>query len=281
MKMSVGVSSKRSLRLFFLLAFVIAWGFWLVPLLGSRGVLTVSGGAQMAFLIAGSYAPFLAVFIALLRDGGWSALGRFASRALRWRIALRYLLAALLLIPALGLVAAWVYASLGGPAFALAVPAGQIPLLFAMMLFMGGAVNEEFGWAYAIDNLQRGRRLLPAAVMLGVIWACWHLPLFFIVGVTQSFLPFWAFAIFAVALRVLFVWAYESTGKSILATLLFHTTLNLTLNLFVLVDRSPQRNERGFIVFALLALGAAAAVALASRCYRSTAALPAASAEEG
>jgi membrane protease YdiL (CAAX protease family) len=268
------------LPLFFLLAYLIAWGFWLVPLLGSRHVLPVPGGVQLACMIAGSYAPFMAAAIALLRDGGWPALGRFAARALRWRIAPRYLLAALLLVPALGLAAAWAYVRLGGPALALAVPAGQIPLLFLMMLFMGGAVNEEFGWAYAVDGLQRGRRLLPAAVVLGVIWACWHLPLFFIVGVTQSFLPFWAFLIFAAALRVLFVWAYEGGGKSILATLLFHTTVNLTLNLFVLVDRSPARNERGFVVFALLALGAATVVALTSRRYRGTADLPAACADE-
>lgn len=280
MEMPVTTSSKISPWLYLLLAYLIAWGFWLVPLLASRGVLSLSGGAQLACVIAGSYAPFMAVFIVLFRNGGAAAVGRFALRALRWRIAPRYLLAALLLVPALGLVAAWAYARLGGPALVLAVPAGQIPLLFLMMLFMGGAVNEEFGWAYAIDGLQRGRRLLPAALTLGVIWACWHLPLFFILGVTQSFLPFWAFLLFAVAARVLFVWAYESTGKSILVTLLFHTTLNLTLNLFVLVDRSPQRNERGFIVFALLALGAAVAVALGSRCYRGTAGLPAVCADE-
>jgi hypothetical protein len=280
MKTPNSPSRKMPLPLFFLLTYLIAWCFWLVPLLGSRGVLQIPAGVQLVCLLAGSYAPFMAVFISLYRDGGWSALGHFVRRRLRFRIAPRYLLPALLLVPALGLIAAWAYARLGGPTLALAVPVSQIPLLFVMMLFMGGAVNEEFGWAYAIDGLQRGRRLLPAAVTLGVIWGCWHLPLFFILGVTQSFLPFWAFLILAVALRVLFVWAYEGSGKSIVVTLLFHTTLNLTLNLFVLVDRTAQRNERGFIVFALLSLVAAVVVALASRRYRNLAALPAESASQ-
>jgi hypothetical protein len=170
-------------------------------------------------------------------------MGSFARRALRWRIAPGYLLAALLLVPGLAFLAACAYARLGGPAASLAVPVAQIPMLFVVMLFMGGSVNEEFGWAYAIDRLPRERGLLAAAVQMGVIWGCWHLPLFYIVGVTQSFLPFWAFLLFAVALRLWFVWAYEGSGKSMLATLLFHTTTNMSLNLFVLVDRSPGGND--------------------------------------
>ena len=280
MELPVTASPKTPLPVFFLLAYLFAWGLWLVPLLGSHGIWPVPSGVQLVCLLVGSYAPFMAAFVVLLRDGGWPGLGRFALRALRWRVAPGYLLAALLLVPALGLAAAWIYARFGGPALALTVPVGKIPLLFVMMLFVGGAVNEEFGWAYAIDGLQRGCRLRPAAIVLGVIWACWHLPLFFIVGVTQSFLPFWAFLLFAVSLRVLFVWAYEGGGKSILATLLFHTTVNLTLNLFVLVDRSPARNERGFIAFALLALAVATVVALVSKRYRSAAVLPIAYADE-
>jgi hypothetical protein len=275
MKLPAPSSPKTPLLLFFTLVFLIAWGFWLPPLLASRGLLQLSNGMQLMCLMAGSYAPLLTALIVLHHDGGWAAVGDFARRCLRFRIGFDYLVASLLLLPLLGFAAAWMYARLGGPPLALAVTVGQIPMLFVMMLFMGGAVNEEFGWAYAIDRLQRGRRLITATLMLGAIWACWHLPLFFIIGVTQSFMPFWAFLIFAVAARVLFVWAYESNGKSLLVTLLFHTTLNLTLNLFVLVDRSPQRNERGFIVFALLTAAVAVLVAWGARRYRSGTVLPA------
>lgn len=264
-------SRQLPLPSFFALTYAISWCLWLVPLLATHGVLAISGGLQTGCIVVGSYGPLVASFIALYWEGRWPAMRDFARRCLRWRIGPVYLLAALLLLPALGFAAACVYARLGGPAVALAVPLAQIPLLFVVMFFLGGAVNEEFGWAYAIDRLQRGRPLLPAAIMLGALWGCWHLPLFFIVGVTQSFLPFWAFLLFAIALRVWFVWAYEGTGKSILATLLFHTTTNLTLNLFVLVDRSPQRNEWGFVAFALLALASAAALALTSRGYRRSA----------
>jgi hypothetical protein len=60
----------------------------------------------------------------------------------------------------------------------------------------------------------------------------------------------------------------RSGGKSLLATLLFHTTTNLSLNLFVRVDRSPGHNEKGLIAFALTAPATAVVLALVSRGYR-------------
>jgi hypothetical protein len=85
------------LPMYFVLVFAISWCFSLVPVLASHGVFALSGGASMACLVAGSYGPFPAAFIALHREGGWRAMGGLARRVLRWRIAPRYLLAALLL----------------------------------------------------------------------------------------------------------------------------------------------------------------------------------------
>jgi membrane protease YdiL (CAAX protease family) len=253
---------------YFVLTFVFSWMVWMLPLLASRGFLSMSGAMQMSGVVVGSFGPFVAAWVSLYRDGGWPAMRDFAKRCWRYRIGWIYLLAALLLVPLIGLGAASVHARWGGPALALAMPLGQIPLMFLVLFFVGGSVNEEFGWAYAIERLQARHRWLSAAVILGVIWGFWHLPLFFIVGGSQSFMPFWAFLMFTIGARVLFVWAYAGTGKSMLVTLLFHTTANLTLNLFALIDRSPQRDERGFIAFACLTLAAAAIVAFASRRYR-------------
>jgi hypothetical protein len=122
---------------------VISWCFSLVPVLASHGVFALSGGASVTCLVAGSYGPFPAAFIALYREGGWRAMGGFARRALRWRIAPRCLLAALLLVPCLAFLAACVYARLGGPAASLAGPLAHIPMLFLVMLFMGGSSTRN------------------------------------------------------------------------------------------------------------------------------------------
>lgn len=256
---------------YFTLAFGIAWAFWLIPILATHGVLQLGQGAQLACLFAGSFGPFIGAFIATYRDGGWRSVREFAGRSLRWRMGPLYFLAAMLLPPAAAAVSMFWLASHGGPAFAIQVALSHFPLLYVELFFIGGSVNEEFGWCYATDRLQQRNSLLRAAVLLGAIWGCWHIPLFFITGLTQSFMPFWAFLIFTIALRVLIVWGYASNRQSILIALLFHTASNFTFNLFAVIDRSPQRDERGFIGFGLAMLVVAVVVAFTARCYRSAA----------
>ncbi|GGA37984.1 hypothetical protein [Dyella nitratireducens] len=261
-------SFRTPVWFYFGLAFGIAWIAWLFPVLASHGVLTLSPAAQLACLFAGSFGPFVGAFVAVYRDGGWPAVREFAGRALRYRMGFVHFLAAMLLVPVAGGLSMWWLASHGGPPFAALVTASHLPLLYVELFLIGGSVNEEFGWAYAIDRLQQRHRLLHAAAWLGVIWGCWHIPLFFITGLTQSFMPFWAFVIFTVALRVVIVWGYASNRQSILVALLFHTASNMTFNLYSMVDRTSRHDERGFIGAALIILVVAAVLALTAHCYR-------------
>jgi hypothetical protein len=180
---------------------------------------------------------------------------------------LRSALAALFLLPALGAAAAFVYSRQTGTAFALETSIAHLPFLLLELFLIGGSVGEEFGWAYAIDAMQQVWKPLRAAVILGATWGCWHLPLFFIPGLSQSHMPFWAFLILTVSLRVLYVWAYDGSRKSILAPLLFHTSANLTFNLYTIVN-SHGTDERCFIYFALFTAGAAIVITATSPMYR-------------
>jgi membrane protease YdiL (CAAX protease family) len=231
-------------------------------------VLHLDFSAESGLLVGGAFGPFIAAFVALYRTGGWPAVREFARRTLRYRASLPVIGASLGLVPVLALGAAYLLAKQGGPPFALAVSLADVPLLFVTLLVVGGSVEEEYGWAYAVDGMQQRWGLLPAAMALGVIWGCWHIPLFFVAGLAQSYMPFWAFLTMTVSLRTMYVWAYESTRKSILVTLLFHTSTNLAFNLVTLLDYSPRRDERGFVYFALLSTIPTAFLALRSRLYR-------------
>ncbi len=63
-------------------------------------------------------------------------------------------------------------------------------------------------------------------MILEIIWACWHLPLFFISGTGQHQLPFGLFLLNTVALSILFTWVYNNTSGSILMSILLHTAVN-------------------------------------------------------
>lgn len=255
---------------YFVLAYCISWCAWIVPVLASHGVIPLPPHWNTLFEVVGAFGPFVACFICLYLDGGWTTVREFALRCLRWRIRPVCLLPAIFLAPVLAALAVYIYAQFGGSQLALAMPLGAIPLTFVLLFFLGGSVDEEFGWAYAIDRLLTRFRPLPAAVILGILWGFWHLPLFFIAGTTQFFVPLWMFLILTVSFRTLFVWAYESTGKSILVTLLFHTSVNMAFSLVAVVVMKPGVPQTGFLIFAVLALACAIGVVLSSKLYRNT-----------
>jgi len=139
-------------------------------------------------------------------------------QAARWRFGLPWYVVALVLTVALDLIAL-----LGSPAAALGTVQAQLVLPFAPL-------GEEFGWrGYALPRLQRFMGALPASLVLGVIWACWHLPYFAYPSIHP--LPFGiGFPLFVVVITcesVLATWIYNSTGGSLLATILFHKGIHL------------------------------------------------------
>jgi membrane protease YdiL (CAAX protease family) len=235
-------------------AFSFSWVFWLFPVAAGQGWISWPwiASAKIPLILAGSFGPFVAAFALSLRSGGIRAMRHLASRALRFRIHIGILLLALFLLPALAALAIYLNVLGGGAPLAAQLSASQIPLVFIMMFFIGGAFQEEFGWAYAIDHMQRNRSTLFAAALLGIIWAFWHLPLFFIPGLTQTYMPFWSFLLITTFLRILFVWAYNATNHSILTALLFHTSLNFSLNLFPLIDRHDGVIQKSWLYFCLL-----------------------------
>jgi membrane protease YdiL (CAAX protease family) len=92
--------------------------------------------------------------------------------------------------------------------------------------------GEEIGWrGYALPHLAARFGLAKASLMLGLIGACWHLPLFFIPGIDkygQSF-PLWTLQV--MALYVAASWLYWHTNGSLLLVMLLHSAVNQSLGI--------------------------------------------------
>jgi membrane protease YdiL (CAAX protease family) len=252
---------------FFAIAYGFSWCVWLLPLASARGWISWPwvSLAQIPILAVGAFGPLFASFLLVYRDGGMREVARFGTRALRWRIPIGHLCVALFVCPVIAAGATYLYSLQGGPALAWTMPLASLPLLFLLLFFIGGSLQEEFGWAYAIDRMQRKWSTLSASILMGVIWACWHLPLFFIPSMSQSYMPFWSFLVFCISLRVMFVWVYNASKQSILATLLFHTSTNLALNLFPLLRHDKDLVQYQWIYYTLLLAAAAMPIAWLAR----------------
>lgn len=117
----------------------------------------------------------------------------------------------------------------------LSAPWAVVP--FALRVFIQGPLPEELGWrGYGLDQLQARWNALASSLILGAVWALWHLPLFFIKdmphyahGVWSPW--FWQFTAGVVAMAVILTWIFNNTRRSTLAAILFHFAANVAYEL--------------------------------------------------
>ena len=114
------------------------------------------------------------------------------------------------------------------------LPEPPIPFLLVIIFFFVyfiGAIGEEVGWSgYVTEPLQNQYGAFKASIIIGFIWAIWH-----IIPYSQAHqTPIWIFwqCIGTVFLRTIMVWIFNNTHKSVFAIILFHTMINISPYLF-------------------------------------------------
>ncbi|WP_460058104.1 CPBP family intramembrane glutamic endopeptidase, partial [Spirochaeta dissipatitropha] len=106
------------------------------------------------------------------------------------------------------------------------------PIYFFFMVFFGGG-QEEIGWrGYILPFMESKFGLWIGNIILGLVWTAWHLPLWFMVGSTQEFLPFIAFALGCIGLSFLFSWVIKASGNRLFSGLIVHGAFNAFIPLF-------------------------------------------------
>jgi membrane protease YdiL (CAAX protease family) len=224
---------NRALVAYFVLAYAISWTFMLPVALSARGVITANVPYALYYLAP--FGPALSALIVTGLTAGRAGLRSLLGRLLKWRVPFRYYAFAVFAPIALFGVAvlanrvitgAWPDLSLLGQIDY--VPYLGIPGVLGLWSLTYG-LGEEIGWrGFALPHLQRTRPAANAALLLGVLWACWHLPAFFFRDTyVEMGLP--GFAMFVVSIcfaSVVFAWLYNSTGGSLLLVILFHVFFN-------------------------------------------------------
>ena len=257
------LASRRSqTTAFFVLAFSLAWVLWIPAALGSG---SQPSPLALTLVLIGAFAPTVAaVLLTGLRSGRVGIRERLG-RLLVWRVGAKWYVSVLLGTVGIGFLTVVLHALLGGPApsFSPTVPWFILPLAFLVNLLFGGALNEEVGWrGYALPRLQSEWSALRSSLMLGLLWALWHMPVFFIVGTSQSEMPFIAFALWVVALSILLTWVYNGTGGSLLLVTLAHGAVNFTAGSLFPIFPPRVDGTTPFLLYSALFGVAAIAVVL-------------------
>lgn len=237
-------SARAGPWLFFVLVYGWTWLFWLLAAAMRVSAQSTTG---RALVIAGLLGPMLggvgftyaARDPALWRDY-WTRIIDVRRIPLRWAATIVLVapvlmaLAALLAVASGDDVAPALIAARTAP-FA-AAPLALGPFLLHVLIY--GPVPEELGWrGYALDRLQVRFGTLSASLVLGALWAAWHLPLFFIRDMNPHYgegagsLWFWLFMAQVVAISVVYSFVFNNTRRSTLAAILLHVMTNIAAGL--------------------------------------------------
>jgi membrane protease YdiL (CAAX protease family) len=218
--------TRRELLLFFGITFAFSWLLWVPQVLRFNGLPDLPEIVGLPGMFA-PFGPAVAAFWLTWHRSGRAGAKRLWLRGWRLDFPKKWLVPALLLGPLTGLAAAGLVLTINGTfSWEHGVSAAAIAPVF-LMIFFTNAMPEEYGWrGYALDRLQLSSTALGASVVLGLIWALWHLPLFYIEGTTQAAIPMYQFILQTIVLSIFYTWLYNNTGGSILVVGLFHAVTN-------------------------------------------------------
>jgi membrane protease YdiL (CAAX protease family) len=258
---------RHPLVAFFLLAFAFSWACWAVPALGYRD------GVGAVLFIAGVFGPFVAA-ATVTRLAGHSVRSWFKGLFV-WRVPVRWYAFALGVPIAFAALVTGEFV-LAGEELDWSILDERLIAYLPSLLFvaLAGGGNEEPGWrGFALPRLQQQLTPVRATLLLGALWAPWHLPILFASEDSDHGLGTWG-VLLLVALTMASIIGYafaytfllNKTG-SVLLCIAMHASFNVANGLAGLrTEEALQRND----YLLMLALSAATVWALVAVLMRVT-----------
>lgn len=247
--MEDATESTSSFLLFVVLSYAALWGLfglgtWLaIPF--SMDPRTPGG----VFYLIGASLPSSCAVIAVLVFEGWEGLCRLMRRSLAWRFSPVWYLAAVLIpfvVTGINAMLAMQLLGVGAPQHWF-VPAFGPGFLLFFLVYNG--FGEEIGWrGLALPVLQRHLGSLGGNIAVGVVWALWHLPLFWMRGSHQYGDSIILFVLLLTCWSIVMGMLVHKSGGSILVAILFHESAN-----FIAFTLRYPSSPYGYLVWMLAA----------------------------
>jgi CAAX protease family protein len=251
---------RHPIATYFGMTYLISWvGAFLVvapKLIQGKPISQVDGLLMFPVMLLG---PLITGITLTAITEGKGGLRTLFARMGRWRVGGWYLV--LLIPPLLVLAVLFFLRATLSPAFT-----PQFGLTGVFYGILPGFV-EEIGWtgyAYPTMKVRGGHSAFATALLLGVLWGVWHLPVIDFLGAAYPHGSYWppfalAFVVAMTAMRVLIVWVYTNTG-SLLLTQLLHASSTASLAVFAPVPLSPAHEALWYGIYAIVLWGAVALV---------------------
>jgi len=251
------LARRQPLFVFFLLAYLFGWIGFLPLVLTNIGFGVIRADVPVEFVVIGASSPTVAALCTQwLLDRSFQFCRLYSS----WQRMLLGAVVGLILLM-------FAYVVLPG---VLLVKVSPLALHWSALwtsaaygvnwsTFLGGPLNEEPGWrGFALPRLQARFGPVVGSLLLGILWAGWHIPLFFIHFVS---VPIWAFAIILVTVSLFLTWGTNLAGFGVIVPVIIHAAFNTSSRLLAaLCQEIPTRQPD--LPFYLVAVATAAGMAI-------------------
>jgi len=228
------------------------------------------------------FGPSIAGVIIIAMTSGKEGLRDMGQRAVCWRVGFRWWVIALFFTGLTMLPAIAINAFLEGefPSFAFFKQEWYLIPAVILLTLIGGPLGEEFGWrGFALPNLQGKWGPMVASIIIGVVWAFWHLPLFFQsesihAQIGLELLP--VYIVGEIVLAIIITWVYNKTGGSLLVGgIILHNADNFwatalltndTVSKFTQSGEPSQLNLQLYVLSTIVGVLVALTLSLATKC---------------
>lgn len=223
--MQISKSANTKPFHFFLFLFALSIPFYILGFIGPDTTKLIPIGLPLSALM--TFCPMMAAGILVYRKQKMQGVKQllkqvFDSKKINNK---KWFLPIVFLLPILASFSYW-YVKFTGAL----LPLPPLSLLSVCIFFIAyfiGAVGEEIGWSgYIITPMQNKYGALRASIIVGIIWAAWHIIPWSQAHQNTTWI-FWQ-SVGTVFLRIIMVWIFNNTGKSVFAMILFHTMLNIS-----------------------------------------------------
>lgn len=238
-------------------SYIVFWGpiaLFKVPAISFVSNVRGPIWATILFLLGGFVPSIVAIVLTRIREGT-DGLKSLLRRCLQFRLGFRWYII-IVIVVLMGGTGQLIVNSLLGNSFDFSLYLRQLPSFIPLIII--GPISEELGWrGYLLKKLQLKWNALLSSLFVGVVWALWHFPLFFIIGTSQHELrlPFLGFFVGTVAVSIIYTWINNNTNHSIWAAILLHWLHTYVAQVNSTgVTRSPEYNWLEFTPYILTAI---------------------------
>lgn len=218
------------------MAYLFSWIILIPYILSQWNILPNTEIFDVFFTLTAFAGPMLSACIMIRILEGKKAFKVFRKGIWKFNAGLKWYLFALVTIPAV-MYLGFVILNGGIPTFEGLTTQffASYPIYFVIVFFLGGPFPEEIGWrGFALPRMQSKFGPLKATLLLGILWAFWHLPHFLTTAqrggpgsdISLLYFNLPIFIVLILAMSIILTWVFNSKQGNLFIVMLVHTSLN-------------------------------------------------------